>query len=75
MPPTKDEIKEFSNMIEQLAIELECSHIEAVVEHCNKTGFEIEVASTLISPRLKSVIRGEAIKNNMLKKEGAQLPI
>ena len=72
---TKEEMKNFSNLIEQLAKDLQCSHIEAIVEHCNKTGFEIEVASTLISPRLKSVIRDEAIRSNMLKKEGARLPI
>lgn len=62
-------------MIEQLALRLQCSHIEAIVEHCKETGFEIEVASTLISPRLKSMIRDEAMDANMLKKEGNRLPI
>jgi len=73
--PTKEEIKDFSNLIEQLAKDLQCSHMEAILEHCSKTGFEIEVASTLISPRLKSVIRDEASRLNLLKKEGARLPI
>ena len=49
--------------------------MEAVLEHCKLTGFEIEVASTLISPRLKSYIRDEALNLNMLKKEGASLPL
>ena len=73
--PTKDEIHKFSLMIESMARKLKCSHIDAIVEHCNTSGFEIEVASTLISPRLKSLIRDEAITHNMLKKEGNQLPI
>ena len=73
--PTKDEIKKFSLMIEELARKLQCSHIEAIVEHCKTTGFEIEVASTLISPRLKGIIRDEAMDANMLKKEGNRLPI
>lgn len=62
-------------MIEELARKLQCSHIEAIVEHCKETGFEIEVASTLISPRLKGLIRDEAMDANMLKKEGNRLPI
>lgn len=73
--PTKEEIKNFSTLIEELAKKLQCTHMDAILEHCNKTGFEIEVASTLISPRLKSVIRDEAINLNMLKKEGARLPL
>lgn len=62
-------------MIEELARRLQCSHIDAIVEHCKETGFEIEVASSLISPRLKGLIRDEAVSANMLKKEGNRLPI
>jgi len=62
-------------MIETLAKKLECSHIDAIVEHCKETGFEIELASSLVSPRLKSIIRDEAMVMNMLKKEGASLPL
>lgn len=62
-------------MIETLAKKLGCSHIDAIVEHCKQSGFEIELASSLVSPRLKSVIRDEALIMNMLKKEGASLPL
>jgi hypothetical protein len=62
-------------MIEETARRLKCSHIDAIVEHCKETGFEIEVASTLISAKLKSLIRDEAVDMNMLKKEGNRLPI
>lgn len=58
-----------------MARTLQCSHIDAIVEHCKETGFEIEVASSLISPKLKAVIRDEAHSLNMLKKEGASLPL
>ena len=73
--PTKDEVRDFSLLIEKKAIDLQCSHIDAILEHCKETGLEIEVASSLISPKLKSAIRDEAHSQNMLKKEGAKLPI
>jgi hypothetical protein len=73
--PTKDEVRKFSLMIEELARKLKCSHIDAILDHCKTSGFEVEVASTLISPRLKGIIRDEAIDANMLKKEGNRLPI
>lgn len=73
--PTKDEIKQFSLLIEELARKLQCTHMDAILEHCKETGFEIEVASTLISPKLKNIIRDEAIGMNMLKKEGNRLPL
>ena len=73
--PTKDEVRDFSLLIEKKAIDLQCSHIDAIIEHCKETGLEIEVASSLISPKLKAAIRDEAHSQNMLKKEGAKLPI
>ena len=73
--PTKDEIKQFSLMIEELARRLQCTHMDAILEHCKETGFEIEVASTLVSSKLKNIIRDEAISLNMLKREGNRLPL
>ena len=73
--PTKDEIKQFSLMIEELARRLQCTHMDAILEHCKETGFEVEVASTLVSSKLKNIIRDEAISMNMLKKEGNRLPL
>jgi len=72
--PTKDEIKDFSLLIEQLATQLRCSRMDAILEHCKETGLEIEVASTLISSALKARIKEEAEENNMLKKT-SKLPI
>ena len=72
--PTKEEIKKFSLLIEELAIKLRCNHIDAIVEHCKETGLEIEVASTLISPALKAKIREDAQENNMMRKS-SKLPL
>ena len=72
--PTKDEIKTFSQLIEQLASNLRCSRMDAILEHCKDTGLEIEVASTLISPALKAKIKDEAQELNLIKKT-SKLPL
>ena len=72
--PTKDEIRNFSVMIEEMATRLRCSCMDAILEHCKETGLEVEVASTLISTALKSKIREEAQELNLLKKT-ARLPV
>ena len=72
--PTKDEIKNFSMMIEELATKLRCNRMDAILQHCKETGLEIEVAATLISSALKAKIKEEAQDNNMLKKN-SKLPI
>lgn len=72
--PTKAEILEFSLMVEDMASKLKCSRIDAIIHHCNTTGLEIEVASTLISSALKAKIKEEAQEINMLKKT-SKLPI
>lgn len=72
--PTKDEIREFSLMIEELTKKNQIGYMDAICHHCNESGLEIEVAATLISAPLKSKIREEAQENNMLKKT-SKLPI
>jgi hypothetical protein len=72
--PTKDEIKQFSFLIEELAKKLRTTRMDAIIHHCKETGLEIEVASTLISPALKSQIKEEAQDANMLKKS-SRLPL
>jgi hypothetical protein len=72
--PTKNEISEFSLMIEELAARLRCSRMDAILEHCKESGLEIEVASTLISAALKGRIREEAQDANMLRKT-SKLPL
>ena len=72
--PTKDEIREFSLMIEEMATRLKCTGMDAILEHCKQTGMEVEVASTLISTPLKAKIREEAQELNLIKKT-SKLPL
>lgn len=72
--PTKSEISEFSDLINELATKESMTRLEAIVHHCEQSGLEIDVASTLISSALKSKIREEAQSANLLK-QTAKLPI
>lgn len=66
--PTRDEIKEFSMLIEQMATEKRLGLMDAICHYCKETGLEIEVSATLISSALKAKIRDEAQELNLLKK-------
>jgi predicted DsbA family dithiol-disulfide isomerase len=73
--PTKNEISEFSEMIENKFTEgNDVNIMDTIVHYCETTGMEIDVASTLISPALKAKIREEAENLNMMKKS-AKLPL
>jgi citrate synthase len=72
--PTKNEISEFSIKVAEMAEELNLTIMDAIVGYCEKTGMEIDVASTLVSSALKSKLREEAQELNLLKKS-ARLPI
>ena len=72
--PTKNEISEFSMKIAEMAEESNLTIMDAIVGYCEKTGMEIDVASTLVSSALKSKLREEAQELNLLKKS-ARLPI
>jgi hypothetical protein len=72
--PTKDEIKEFSYMIEKLSTDKGISLMDAICHYCKESGLEIEVSATLLSPPLKAKIKLEAEDLNLLKKT-ARLPI
>jgi hypothetical protein len=72
--PTKDEMFKFQQEIESLVTETDYNYLEAIVEYCNQTGMEIELASTLVNKDLKAKIAIEAENLNMLPK-AARLPI
>ena len=72
--PTKEEIQIFSTLIEDLSIHLGSTRLDAILSHCESTGLEVEVASTLISPALKSKIREESEKENLVK-PSSRLPL
>ena len=72
--PTKNEIQDFSEMIVQFSNLKKMTIMDSILEHCEKTGMEIDLASSLISTALKSKIREEAQELNLLKKN-SKLPI
>ena len=73
---TPDEINTFSMAIEELVYMKDIPYIDAVVEYCEETGFEIETAAKLVSGVLKSKIQMEAEDLHFLTKSNtARLPI
>jgi hypothetical protein len=73
--PTKDEMNKFARTIDALVANTDYNYIEAIVEHCKKSGLEIEVAATLINANLKSKIEMNAMDHNLLKEKSSRLPI
>jgi hypothetical protein len=71
---TKDEQRVFSAIIEDLVKTRRIGYMEAVLVHCEETGFEIELAATLLTTPIKSKINDEAQAGNMIKKVN-KLPI
>jgi len=72
--PTKTEINDFSDLISKLSYTLGVTHMDAIIHHCEQTGMEVDVASSLVSNALKAKIREEAQELNLLKKS-SKLPI
>ena len=72
--PTKNEIAEFSDLIAIESEQWKLTIMDTVVTHCESSGMEVDVASTLLSSALKAKIREEAQELNLLKKT-AKLPI
>lgn len=71
----QDDKTKFSQQIERDAIDRKISHIEAIVDHCEKTGLEIEMVKGLINTQLKKKIEEEARNLRYLKGKGNQLPL
>lgn len=72
----KEEITSFSIKIETLARDKNIPYMEAVILHCEQTGFEIELAAKLISGALKSKIKMEAESLHFLPKSNtSKLPL
>lgn len=71
---TKEERDTFSIKIESTAIAQNISHMEAIVDYCETTGLEIEVAGNLCNTSLKAKIEAEARDLRFLPK-GTKLMI
>jgi len=72
--PTKEEMFKFQEEIEKLISGTDYNYMEAIVEYCNRTGMEIEVASSLVNKDLKAKIEIDAQELNLLPKTH-RLPI
>ena len=71
-----EDINRFSMAIEELVYMKDIPYIDAVVQYCEETGFEIETAAKLISGVLKSKIKLEAEDLHYLKRSNtSQLPL
>ena len=68
MMPTREEIKSFSELIESIAYERNLDYMEAVTTHCEESGFEIELAASLLSTPIRAKIGEEAQSMNLMKK-------
>lgn len=72
--PTQEEIHSFSKKIEEYSILNKIGIMDSIVSYCEKNDMEIEVASSLISQKLKSRLYEEAQSLNLLPKV-KKLPI
>lgn len=67
--------KEFEAEIKQIQRDKHpITMIDAILEYCTIKNIEVETAATLITPRMKSSIEGEAMKLKMIAPK-ARLPI
>jgi len=74
--PTKNEILTFSLEIESMVYKDEVSYMDAIIENCENSGMEIEMAAKLISDPLRAKIQCEAEDLNFLPKSNThKLPI
>lgn len=72
--PTKDEMFKFQEQIENMVINSDYNYMEAIIDYCDRTGMEIELASSLVNKDLKAKIQIDAQELNMLPKS-RRLPI
>lgn len=72
--PHEDEILTFSRLIEQTSLDERIDLLDSICHHCEQTGLEFEIASSLISQALKDKIREQSIIMNLIKRESC-LPI
>jgi len=64
----KEDVIKFTNTIINYTEELNLTVLEAIMYHCDKTGLEIETAVSLMSPKLKALLKSEAETLNLVKK-------
>lgn len=72
----KEEVLNFSLIVEQIASSKKIPYLEALILHCDNIGLEYEVAAKLISNKIKSKISTEAAALHLLPKSSTKkLPL
>jgi hypothetical protein len=72
----REDVTNFSIMIENMVNSMGLSYMDAVIEHCERNNIEIEVGARLLSSSLISKIHHEAASLNFLPKtETSKLPL
>lgn len=67
---------EFSQHIEKQVLRTGLSHMDVLVDYCERNEIEIESVNKLLSTSLKEKIKNEALNLNMLKeKKSNELPL
>ena len=67
--------KEFEAEIKKIQFDRHpITMIDAIIEYCTIKNIEVETAASLVTPRMKSSIEGEAMKLKMIAPK-ARLPI
>jgi hypothetical protein len=67
---------EFSQHIEKQTLRTGLSHMDVLVDYCERNEIEIESVNKLLSTSLKEKIKNEALDLNMLKeKKSNELPL
>ena len=64
---TRDERNKFSAIIEEMVIKHNTSVMESIINYCEDTGLELEVAGSLVNSVLKLKIEEEAKNLRYLK--------
>ena len=64
---TRDERNKFSEIIEEMILKYHTSVMESIINYCEETGLELEVAGSLVNSVLKTKIEEEAKKLRYLK--------
>lgn len=68
MTPKMEEMEKFSKIIINLVERDNISYIDAITEHCEEIGLEVEVAAKLVTPFIISKISEEARQNNLIER-------
>jgi len=67
--------EKFSIIVEELVRDHKLTYLDAVLHWCENNQMEVETAAKLVSPLIKQKMTVECQELNMIKKEGAKLPI